>query len=218
MPDEDAPIRVLIVDDHRMVAEGLASSLREDPAIDVVGLAGTAAEADEMARLHRPDVVLMDFGLPDGDGAQAARKIREHRPETKVVMVTSFVDDAILLAAIDAGCSGFIPKQKPSAEVLAAVKAAHEGEALISPSMLVRLLPRLRRSAPGTPAPTLSARELEVLRLMAEGVGNKEIAKRLFVSVNTVRNHVQGILEKLEAHSKLEAVAVATRQGIIGRG
>ncbi len=210
----DPVVRVLIVDDHAMFAEGMARTLADEPGIEVVGWVVTGGEAVEVCRRDPPDVVLMDFGLPDRDGASTARTIREQSPCTRVVMVTSFVDDSVLLATIDAGCSGYLTKNQPTASVVDAIRAAHAGEALIAPAMLARLLPRLRRTYRGLGS-DLTPREMEVLELLAEGVANTEIAARLVVSLNTVRKHVQNILTKLHAHSKLEAVAIAAREQVI---
>jgi two-component system response regulator DevR len=211
---DEARIRVLIVDDHQMVAESLAAAFQPEKDIELVGIAGTAGEAKHLVEIERPDVVLMDFRLPDQDGAAATAEIKARRPETQVVMVTSADDEAVLLQCLEAGCSGFIPKQRPVRELLEAVRAVHAGEALVSPPMLARLLPRLR---PGHREATseLTPRELDILRLLAEGLSNQVIAERLGITRNTVRNHVQSILAKLEAHSKLEAVATAVREGII---
>lgn len=207
-------VRVMVVDDHQMFAQGLMKVLGEEPDIEVVGTASGVEEARRLARLHHPDVILMDFDLPDGDGAKATELIRGERPETKVVMLTSFTDEAVLVAAIEAGCSGYVTKHKAVEEVARAVRAADAGEALISPSMLARLLPKLRRSYRGLGS-DLTPREIELLRLLAEGLPNRAIAERLLISLHTVRNHVQNILTKLQAHSKLEAVAVAVREGVI---
>jgi DNA-binding NarL/FixJ family response regulator len=152
--------------------------------------------------------------LPDGLGTDAARFIREENPDIKIVMLTGFPDDAILVAAIEAGCSGYITKDSAVGEAISAVRAAHAGEALISPAMLARLLPKLRRDYRGVGS-SLTDREREVLNLLAQGSQNSTVADQLFLSVNTVRKHVQSILSKLGAHSKLEAVAVAVREGII---
>jgi two-component system response regulator DevR len=165
-------------------------------------------------RMHEPDVVLMDYELPDGDGAVATERIKAEVPATQVVMVTSFDDETVLVRAIEAGCSGFITKHKAIQEVSSAVRAAHAGEALISPSMLARLLPRLRQNPRGLGA-DLTPREVEVLKLLADGVSNQQIAEKLVLSMHTVRNHVQNVITKLGAHSKLEAVATAVREGII---
>ena len=210
----EGPIKVLVVDDHQMFTEGLVKVLGEAADIAVVATASSVAGAYEAAKLHLPDVVLMDFELSDGDGAKATQLIKEDLPTTKVVMLTSFTDESVLVAAIEAGCSGFVTKHKAVDEVVAAVRAAFEGEALISPSMLARLLPKLRRSSRGLGS-DLTPRELEVLKLLAEGMSNSAIAEKLVISLHTVRNHVQSIIMKLQAHSKLEAVTIAVRESII---
>jgi DNA-binding NarL/FixJ family response regulator len=205
---------VLVCDDHRVVAEGLSMVLEAQPDLQVVGVASTVAEVCELAASLRPDVVLMDYALPDGDGVAATAAIKAVRPELKVVMLTSFVDVDVLVAAIDAGCSGFVTKHKAGDELTTAVRLAAAGEALVSPDMLARLLPRLRPSYHGVGA-DLTPREREVLDLLAQGESKEAIAQRLFLSANTVRNHIQNILNKLGAHSRLEAVATATREGLI---
>lgn len=210
------PIRVLITDDHAVFADGLAALLTSEPDLAVAGIAGTVADAASLAARSCPDVVLMDYELADGTGVEATALVLEACPSAKVVMLTSFTDDAILLAAIEAGCSGFVTKHRAGREVLDAIRAAAAGEALITPSLLARLLPRLRRE-PIRQASKLTAREIEVLELLAEGLSNQAIADRLDVSLNTVRNHVQNVLTKLHAHSRLEAVAAAVRRGLIER-
>jgi DNA-binding NarL/FixJ family response regulator len=207
-------IRVVVVDDHQMFAQGLEVILGADPTIDVVATAGTVEAGTTAVRMHSPDVVLMDYELPDGDGAEATRRIKEERPETQVVMVTSFDDEGVLVRAIEAGCSGFITKHKAIQEVASAVRAAKAGEALISPSMLARLLPRLRHNPRGIGA-DLTPREMETLQLLAQGMSNQQMAEKLVLSLHTIRNHVQNVISKLGAHSKLEAVATAVREGII---
>ena len=209
-------IRVLVCDDHRVVAEGLAMVLEAQPDVEVVGVAGTVAEVRELAASLWPDVVLMDYALPDGDGVAATSAVKTARPEVKVVMLTSFVDVDVLVAAIEAGCSGFVTKHKAADELTAAVRLAAQGEALVSPDMLARLLPRLRPTYHGIGS-DLTPREREVLDLLAQGESKEAIARRLFLSANTVRNHIQNILGKLGAHSRLEAVATATREGLIHR-
>jgi len=207
-------IRVLLVDDHEMVVHGLRAALQGYDDIEVVGTASSAAEARTAAAALAPDVVLMDFGLPDGDGASVAADLRERLPQTRVVIVTAFVDEAIVLRALDAGCSGYITKTEPVGHLVRAIRAADAGEALISPAMLQRLLPRLRRTSRGLGS-DLTPREREILALVARGHSNQAIADELVVSLNTVRTHVQNILVKLGAHSKLEAAAIAAREGLV---
>jgi two-component system, NarL family, response regulator DevR len=210
-------IRVLICDDHQLVAQALSLMLAAQPDIEVVGVAGTAAEVRAMAAAVAPHVVLMDYALPDGDGVAATAAIKAAQPDVRVVMLTSMLDEGVLVAAIEAGCSGYVTKHKSSEELTTAVRLAAAGEALVSPDMLARLLPRLRRNhhALGW---DLTPRERQVLDLLADGRSKEEIAERLFLSTNTVRNHIQSVLTKLHAHSRLEAVAAATREGLVHRG
>ncbi len=212
--DEETIIKVMVVDDHKMVQQALTRAIDDETDMRLVAVASSVEDAVATARLHAPDVVLMDYELPDGSGVQAATRIRGERPETKVVMVTSYTDDAVLVSAIEAGCSGYVTKHKAVEEVVTAVRAAHAGEALISPAMLARLLPKLRPNKRGV-GTDLTERELEVLKMLAEGKSNQAIAENLVISVHTVRHHVQNVITKLNAHSKLEAVAAAAREGII---
>src|SRR5256885_7283833 len=161
-------VKVMVVDDHQLLTESLLMVFEEESDMTVVATAASVAEARLKARRHLPDVVLMDYRLPDGLGTDAARFIREENPDIRIVMLTGFPDDAILVAAIEAGCSGYITKDSAVGEAISAVRAAHAGEALISPAMLARLLPKLRRDHPGgRPAPT--RREREGLKLPAPG-------------------------------------------------
>jgi DNA-binding NarL/FixJ family response regulator len=209
-------IRVLICDDHVVVAQALAMLLGARADIEVVGVAGSVAEVCQLASASSPDVILMDYALPDGDGVAATAAIKALQPEVKVVMLTAFLDEEVLVAAIEAGCSGYVTKYKGAEELVTAVRLAAEGEALVSADMLARLLPRLRRSHHGL-GWNLTPRERQVLELLAEGDTKEVIASRLFVSTNTVRNHIQNILTKLGAHSRLEAVAAAAREGLLHR-
>jgi DNA-binding NarL/FixJ family response regulator len=207
-------IRILIVDDHVMVSEGLASLLGAEADMAVIAAVHRADDAIVAARHHRPDVVLMDYELPDGSGIDAAATILSERRATQVVMLTGSTNEAVLLAALQSGCAGFVTKHKAAEEVVSAVRAAHAGEAVISPAMLARLLSKLtQRDA--RRARELTSREKEVLALVARGLSNTEAADHLFLSVHTIRHHVQNILAKLEAHSKLEAVSIAIREEII---
>ncbi|HVU74438.1 MAG TPA: response regulator transcription factor [Mycobacteriales bacterium] len=207
-------IRVLLIDDHRMFTESMARLLADEADISVVGIASRGGEGVVLAAREQPDVVLVDHHMPDEDGVSVTARIKADHPDTKVVMVTGSADDRVLVAAIEAGCSGFITKDQVAGEIATAVRAAHAGDALITPTMLARLLPKLRTTERHV-GYDLTPRELEVLDLLARGLPNKAIATQLYLSVNTVRNHVQSVLAKLDAHSKLEAVSTAVRAGII---
>ena len=212
--ETEASVRVLVVDDHRMFAESLARLLGDEDGIEVIGVAASSEEGVGAVRRLKPDVVLVDYRMPDRDGVETAATIKELDPSCMVVMLTGSEDDRVLLGAIDAGCSGFLTKDRAAGEVARAVRAAASGEALISPAQLARLLPRLssKKTEVGT---DLTRRELELLTHLARGSSNKAIAADLHLSLNTVRNYVQSVLTKLDAHSKLEAVATAVREGII---
>jgi two-component system response regulator DevR len=211
---EDTTVGVLIVDDHRMFSESLGRLLADEDGIEVLGVAATGSDAIDMVNRLHPKVVLMDYQLPDQDGVAVTVQVKRQNPAVMVVMLTGSAEDRVLLAAIDAGCSGFLTKDRAAAEVVHAVRAAAVGEALISPALLARLLPKLNRTQRSL-GEDLSDREREILGLLARGMTNKVIAAELFLSVNTIRNHVQSVLAKLGAHSKLEAVSTAVREGII---
>jgi DNA-binding NarL/FixJ family response regulator len=208
-------IRVLIVDDQRLFADLLKRVLDDAEGIDVVGVAETAVKGYAMARELAPDVVLMDYQLPDGNGVQAAANVLSVRPETNVVMVTASDDESVYLAAIEAGCSGFITKSTALDELEEAVRSVAAGEALISARMLARVLAQAKPPRTQQAKVDLSPREVEILALTARALTNPQIAEELHLSVKTVRNHMQNILWKLDSHSKLEAVAVASRRGLV---
>jgi two-component system response regulator DevR len=214
MEQAEGTVGVLIVDDHKMFSESLARLLADEDGIEVMGVAATGAAAIDMVAQTHPKVVLMDYQLPDQDGVSVTAQIRQHNADVMVVMLTGSTDDRVLLAAIEAGCSGFLTKDRAAAEVVHAVRAAAVGEALISPALLARLLPKLNRTHRSI-GEDLSDREREILGFLARGWTNKLIAAELFLSVNTIRNHVQSVLAKLGAHSKLEAVSTAVREGVI---
>jgi DNA-binding NarL/FixJ family response regulator len=214
-PTKAPRIRLLIVDDHDMLADSLRLVFASCPDIEVVGAVGTVSGAVAGAIELHPDVVLMDYKLPDGDGVAAVTQIKQNDPTIQLVMLTgSGEDERLARRAFEAGCSGFMSKSRSVDELLAVLRAAHAGEVLITPVMLMKLLPTVARNGDGRRA-GLSRRELEVLSVMAEGVSDKELAARLFVSLNTVRKHTQNIIRKLGAHSKLEAVVIAVREGMI---
>ena len=206
-------IRVVIVEDHLMFSQALRSALDDSDDIAVAATAETGAAGIAAVAKHNPDVVLLDYRLPDQDGIETARMMKAQSPASRVVMLTAASDDDVLRRAIQAGCSGYLTKDQTIDELTLAVRAAYNGEALISPELLSRLLHRLGdRTRPGS---DLTSRETEVLRLLAEGFSNQAIAADLGIRLATVRNHVQSVIGKLQAHSKLEAVATALRLGLI---
>jgi DNA-binding NarL/FixJ family response regulator len=207
-------IGVLIVDDHRMFAESLARLLDDEDDLHVVGIAADRAEAVALAVELTPQVVLVDYQLPEINGDVVAAEIKRLIPDVVIVMLTGAGDDRVLVGAIDAGCSGFLMKQRAASEVVDAVRMAAAGEALISPRDLARLLPKLNRNYYSIGS-DLTGRERQILVMIARGATNRAIAAELYLSVNTVRNYVQAILTKLGAHSKLEAVATAVRESVI---
>lgn len=213
----DGTIRVLIVEDQRMLADLMRAVFGGHDDIVVVGWARTVSEARAQVAGHRPDVVLMDFQLPDGNGVAATQKIRADHPDIAVVMVTASVSDTVVVAALQAGCCGYITKDQPAEEILAAVRAASTGGSVISPDLLARALPRLSGRSTTTGRGPLTPRQLQVLQLVAQACSTDEIAERLSLSRHTVRNHVQAVLERLGVSSKLEAVAVARRDGVLPR-
>lgn len=207
-------IRVLIVDDHDVLASSLAKALDSESDIRSVGVAGSLKSAASLIRTTAPDVLLLDHRLPDGDGVAAVGRLRELRPSMAIIVLTASPAEHLMVAAVEAGVSGFLSKTRSLGEVTSAVRAAAVGEAVISPEMLARLLPRLGRTGKVGSA-ALTEREREILGLIAEGLTNAAIAEQLTVSVNTVRNHVANLLGKLGARSKLEALSVAIREGLL---
>lgn len=206
-------IRVMIVDDHRVLAELLTAAWTAVDEVTVVESVGTAADAIDRVGAIRPDVVILDYDLPDADGVSALSSIKAACPACRVLMLTSYTDPVVLSEALDAGCDGFVTKRNGSSEILSAVVAVACDETPISPDMVRALV----RRDPAGVGSDLTERELEVLRIASLGHSNKEIAAELFLSVNTVRNHMQRVLDKLGAHSKLEATAIAVRAGILRR-
>jgi putative two-component system response regulator len=213
---EDERIRVMVVDDHEIFVASLVRLLSTRPTLKIVATAGTVADSIRAATTYLPDVVLMDFELPDGSGADAAARIKAVAPATQVIMLTARTDETALLRAVEAGCAGFVNKQDAADDLFAAIDAVHAGDMTASVQEVVPLLSRLTPTKRGM-ATDLRPREREVLELAAAGMSNKEIAQRLSVTLNTVRNHMQSVLCRLNSHSKLEAVANAVREGVITR-
>ena len=217
------PIRVLVVDDHALFRRGLEMVLAEESDIELVGEASDGAEAVAKAGEALPDVVLMDIRMPKSSGIEACRAMKEVAPSAKIVMLTISDEEEDLFEAIRAGASGYLLKDIPYDEVADVVRAVHGGQSLINPSMAAKLLTEFaalakrdgEERAQEVPAPKLTDREMEVLRLVARGMNNRDIAKELFISENTVKNHVRNILEKLQIHSRMEAVMIAVRENLI---
>ncbi|MEP7105820.1 MAG: response regulator transcription factor [Chloroflexota bacterium] len=213
----DAAVRVLLVEDHPVVIEGLRISL-ERAGLDVVGAALTTAAGLELARLHQPQVAVLDFNLPDGTGAELAAQLREASPATAVIFVTGDDSDSALLAALEAGARGYVLKSQPPSEVADAVRQAARGVSVMPPGRVVAAQGRAReiqRTQQEADRTRLAPRELEALTLAAQGLATKQIATKLGVSLATGRWYVQQAIEKLGTHSKLEAVAKARRLGLL---
>ncbi len=215
------PIRVLVVDDHALFRRGLQMVLEQEEDIEVVGEAGDGAEAVERASDEMPDIVLMDVRMPKRGGIDACTAIKDAVPSAKIIMLTISDEEADLYDAIKAGASGYLLKEISIEEVAAAIRAVNEGQSLISPSMASKLLTEFASMIKRTddrqqvPTPRLTDREMEVLKLVAKGLNNRDIAKQLFISENTVKNHIRNILEKLQLHSRMEAVVYAVREKLL---
>jgi two-component system, NarL family, response regulator LiaR len=209
-------IRVLLVDDHPVVRQGLRALLSTHEGIEVVGEADDGEAAVAAADRLPPDVVLMDVVMPGLDGVEALRRIGERRPQTRVVMLTSYADERRAMEAVDAGASGFLLKDASPRDVAAAIRAAHRGEAVLHPAVAAKLLAERRR--PPAAHADLTARELDVLRLIARGLQNKQIAAELHVSEKTVKTHVSAILRKLGVTDRTQAAMYAVRERLAEPG
>jgi two-component system response regulator DevR len=213
----ERPLRVLIVDDHEVVREGLRSLLNRREAINVVGEAGAVATAIEEAARLRPDVVIMDVRLPDGSGVEACREIRQENPDTKVIMLTSYADDEAVFASILAGAAGYLLKQTRGQALAEAIEAVAQGGSLLDPAVTQKVLERVRSLGgrrPDDSLASLSEQEQKILLLIAEGKTNKEIAEEIFLSDKTVKNYVSSILSKLNLRRRAEAAAFIARKGL----
>jgi len=214
-------LRVLIADDHSLFRHGLHLSLEREPDIDVVGEAGDGQEVVELAQELVPDVILMDVRMPRRSGIEAAAAIKDVLPRVAILMLTISEDERDLFDAVNAGVSGYLLKEISIEEVADAVRAVAAGESRLAPVMASKLLSEFtalsrRASEPARPpVPRLTVREMEVLREIAKGSSNREIASALFISENTVKNHVRHILEKLQLHSRMEAVVYAVREKLL---
>jgi DNA-binding NarL/FixJ family response regulator len=216
-------VRVLVADDQTVVREGLVMLLGLSPGLEVVAAAADGEEAVQLALRHRPDVVLMDLRMPRTDGVVATRRIVEELPTTRVIVLTTYADDESVFAALEAGARGYLTKDAPAAEIQRAIRTVHAGEALLDPSVQRRLIDRALSSSSPPPAPStagpaypdgLTQREAEVLREIANGMSNREIADRLFISEATVKTHVNNIFSKANLRDRAQAVVYALHHGL----
>ncbi len=214
-------LRVLVVDDHALFRRGLQMVLEQEEDLELVGEASDGNEAVEKASELMPDVILMDVRMPKRSGIEAAGQIKDLLPHVKILMLTISDEEADLYEAIKAGASGYLLKEIPIEEVADAIRSVWAGQSRISPSMASKLLNEFAAMSkagadrPQVPTPRLTEREMEVLRLVAQGLNNRDIAKQLFISENTVKNHIRNILEKLHLHSRMEAVVYAVREKLL---
>jgi NarL family two-component system response regulator LiaR len=205
-------IRVLIVDDHAVVRRGLRAFLDLQPEVEVVGEAVDGASAEEMTGTLRPDVVLMDLVMPATDGIATIRRLRERREKPAVLVLTSFLDDVHVFAALQAGAAGYLLKEVQPDELVRAIRQVHQGESALHPKVAARLV---QHTAQPAGFADLTPRERDVLRLLAEGFANKEIARRLSLSEKTVKTHVSNILQKLGVADRTQAALLAVRRGLV---
>ncbi len=213
------PLRLLVVDDHEVVRQGLVSLLERREGFQVVAQAGTVAEAIDAARKYQPDLIVMDVRLPDGSGIEACREIRAEQPQVRVVILTSYPDEEAVFASIVAGASGYLLKQIRGRDLVGALEAVGRGESLLDPAVTEKVLDRVRRIASGTytdELAQLTRQEQKILLLIAEGKTNKEIAAEIFLSDKTVKNYVSSILAKLNLQRRSQAAAFVARHRLPG--
>jgi len=213
-------IRILIVDDHTVVRKGLKALILTEADLEVVGEAGDGEEAVRRARILKPDVILMDMSMPKMDGVEAITEIKKEDPEARILVLTSFAEDKKILAAIKAGALGYLLKDASPDELLRAIHDVHRGESSLHPTVAQKVIHAIQ--GPTDPDPksdrSLTERELEILKLIAEGLPNQQIAKQLFISERTVRTHVSNILRKLNLPNRTQAALYAVREGLVSSG
>lgn len=215
-------MKIIIVDDHVLVREGIAGILRAEPDMEIAGLAGSVREAIELARQARPDIILMDYSLPDGTGVEAARQILGEQPECKIIFLTIREDDESLFSGIRAGAKGYLLKNIRPSRLVATLRAVQQGESALSRGMTLRLMEELSHTeAQARPEDAalarLTRREMDVLGQLASGKSNQEIAEHLVLAVNTVKSHVHSILEKLDLADRQAAGRYAREHGLTSR-
>jgi two-component system, NarL family, response regulator DevR len=209
--NDPVPVRVFLLDDHEVVRRGLRELLESEGDIEVVGEAGSAEEALGRIPATSPDVAVLDVRLPDGNGVEVCRDIRDRRPEIQCLMLTSFADDEALFSAIMAGAAGYLLKQVKGTELVDAVRRVARGESLLDPSVTARVLERLRRGPADDELTGLTDQERRILDLIAEGLTNRQIGERMYLAEKTVKNYVSNVLAKLGMARRSEAAAYAAR-------
>jgi DNA-binding NarL/FixJ family response regulator len=213
MEQQASAIRVVVIDRHPMVAESIRIALDRVADFSVVALAGSHHEAVRLVRGHQPDVVLLDGRLPDVGVADSVAGIMAAGPDARVLVIDGSSDHRSVVQAVEAGAAGYLLKDQPLGDLVTGIRSAHAGHTVVAPAAVPTLFAGV--SATASRAPTLSTREVEVLQLIAEGLSTAELATRMGVTVNTIRNNVQSVLTRLGAHSKLQAVSIGVREGIV---
>lgn len=216
----DEPITVLLVDDHKLVRQGIRAFLEARPEFKIIGEAGSGAEAVKLVQDHVPDVVLMDLIMPGMDGVEATRQVKDISPRTQIVVLTSYFDDEHIFPALEAGATSYILKDVDMDELAIAIKRTAAGEVTLHPPIAERIVKELHGGSQdkSNPFTELTQRELQVLKLIANGLGNPQIAHELVISEHTVKGHVSNILSKLHLADRTQAAALAWQKGVVRRG